>query len=277
MKSLPVYRTSLLLLLSLAVPAALHAQSDCSQIFEHGIFNAAPSSSLELKTRTFVNWLSQSSFDSYATALDSARQLGFSLDAIPAQIGSHQRASDWRNYQASMQTLDMSDKRNLARFTQVVDAAGRAMAKASQTCLSNTKGAAHAVIELTYDPFKFKVRLTYDATDAPASISIRDFTITPDSATCTPTPLHDTTLESSGLRFNCTRQSYSDPIQISANTDKGPLLAKIPGLTPPSPMATKVLDTPLPPTAAGCPAAGQANPNIDKTKQDGNQPVYVCP
>jgi hypothetical protein len=58
-KSFRVYRTSLILLILLAAPAEVIAQSDCSQIVEHGIFSTTPTDSLEKKTRTFVNWLSQ--------------------------------------------------------------------------------------------------------------------------------------------------------------------------------------------------------------------------
>ncbi|MFY9804548.1 MAG: hypothetical protein WA211_12430 [Candidatus Acidiferrales bacterium] len=277
MKSAKVYRTGLILLVFFAMPAAAIAQSGCSQIFEHGIFNTASTDSLELRTRSFVNWLSQSTFVSYGATLDAARRLGFSIDGLPLQIGGHARASDWRNYQASLQTLDMSDKRNLARFSQIVDAADQGIAKAWQACLLTSKGVSHAVIELSYDPFKFKVRLMYDAVGALPSTKILDFTLTPDSAACTP-PIHsDTTLQSSGLVLNCMRQSASDAIRITGNTDKGPLLAELPGLTPPSLVATKLLEPPLGPPPGGCTADNKGNRSIDKKTQDGNQPVYVCP
>ena len=276
MKSFKICRTSLTLMVLLAAPAAVMAQSDCSQIVAHGVFGTAPTDSLEKRTRAFVNWLSQNTFDSYAKAVDAAQQLGFTISDIPAQIGGHARASDWRNYQASLQTLDMSDKRNLSKFSQIVNTADQGMAKAWQTCVSNSKGEAHAAIELSYDPMRFTVRLSYDAAGAPPA-KIRDFAITPESASCTPAVNSSTTLESSGLILNCTRRVASDAVQITGNTDKGTLLANLPGLTPPSSVATRIIDTPLGPPPGGCTTDAKVKANVDDKTQVGSQPVYVCP
>ncbi len=278
MKSFRLYRTSLTLMVLLAAPAAVMAQSDCSQIVEHGVFGTAPTDSLENRTRAFVNWLSQNTFDSYAKAVDAAQQLGFTIDDIPARIGGHARASDWRNYQAALQTVDFSDKRNLSKFSRIVNTADQGMAKAWQTCTSSSKGVAHAAIELSYDPMRFTVRLIYDAAGAPPT-KIRDFSMTPESATCTPAVNSDTTLESSGLILSCTRRVASDAVQITGKTDKGTLLANLPGLTPPSSMATRIIETPLGPPPGGCTidAKAKVNANVDDKSQDGNQPVYVCP
>jgi hypothetical protein len=223
-----------------------------------------------------VNWLSQNTFDSYGKAVDAAQQLGFTIDDTPAQIGGHARASDWRNYQAALQTVDFSDKRNLSKFSRIVNTADQGMAKAWQTCISNSEGVAHAAIELSDDPMRFTVRLIYDAAGAPPA-KMRDFAITPESATCTPAVNSNTTLESSGLILNCTRRVASDAVQITGNTDKGALLANLPGLTPPSSMATRIIDTPLGPPPGGCTTDAKVKANVDDKTQDGSQPVYVCP
>ncbi len=277
MKSFKIYRTTLMLLVFLAAPAGVIAQSDCSLIVKHGIFNASPTGSLEVSTRTFVNWLSESTFDSYAKALDTGRKLGFALDDIPLQIGGHARASDWRNYQASLQTLDLSDKRNLVKLSRVVNSADQGMVKAWQTCALNSKGVAHAAIELSYEPLRFTVRLVYDAVGAPSAGKIVDFTITPNTATCSPKVTSHTTLEASGLILNCTRQLTSDAIQISGNTDKGALLAELPNLTAPSSVATKIIEPPLDPLLGVCTDDTKYKRNIDDKTQSGNQPIYVCP
>ncbi len=270
-------KTSLILLMLLAAPAAVMAQSDCSQITEHGLFSTGPTDSLEKRTRIFVNWLSQNTFDSYGKAIDAAQQLGFTIEGIPVQIGGHARASDWRNYQASLQTLDMSDKRNLSKFSQIVSTADQGMAKTWQNCISNSQGLPRAAIELSYDPLRFAVRLIYEPVGASSAVKIRDFTITPESATCMPTVNSNTTLESSGLILNCTRRVASDAVQIAGNTDKGSLLANLPGLTPPSSVATRILETPLGPPPGGCTTDAKVKPNIDDKTQDGSQPIYVCP
>lgn len=277
MKSFGLYRTSLIFLMLLGAPAEVLAQSDCSQIIEHGLFSTSTADSLERRTRSFVNWLSQNTFDSYGKAFDAARELGITIDDIPLQIGGHPRAADWRKYQASLQTVDFSDKRNLSKFSQIVSTADQGMAKAWETCLSNSKGEPHAAIELSYDPFRFKVRLVYDPVGAPLSAKIHDFTMTPESAACTPMIHSDTTIGSSGLILNCTRQSPSDAIQIIGNTDKGALLAKLPSLTPPSLVATKIIEPPLGPPPGGCTVESKDKRDIDDKTQVGNQPVYVCP
>ncbi len=277
MKSFKVLRTSLILLILLSAPAGAIAQSGCSQILEHGMFNNSSTDSLEIRTRAFVNWLSESTFDSYGKALDAGHKLGFAIDDIPVQMGGHARGSDWRNYQASLQALDLSDKRNLSILSHIVIGADQGMAKTWQACMLQSKGAAHAAIEFSSDPFRFTVRLLYDAVGAPPSVTIRDFTITPDSANCTPTVNSYSALDSSGLILNCTRQSASDAIQISGNTDKGAVLAKLPGLTPPSSVATKVIGPLFEPPFGGCTVDSRGNRTVDGKTQDGNQPVYVCP
>jgi len=123
---------------------------------------------------------------------------------------------------------------------------------------------------------RFTVRLSYDAAGAPP-VKIRDFAMTPESATCTPAVNNSTTLESSGLILNCTRRVASDAVQITGKTDKGALLANLPGLTPPSSVATRVIDTPLGPPPGGCTTDAKVKANVDDKTQDGNQPVYVCP
>ena len=176
-----------------------------------------------------------------------------------------------------MQTLDLSDKRNLDKFSQVVNSADEGMAKAWQICTLNGKGVAHAAIELSHEPLEFTVRLVYDAVGAPSAAKIVDFTITPNTATCSPEVTSHTALEASGLILNCTRESTSDAVQITGNTDKGALSAELPNLTAPSSVATKLIGPPLDPLLGVCTDDTKYKRNIDDKKQSGNQPIYVCP
>jgi hypothetical protein len=223
-----------------------------------------------------VNWLSENTLDSYSKALDAAREMGVRIDDIPKQIGGHSRDSDWHGYQAALQTVDFADKRNLDKFSRIVNTADQGMAKAWQTCVSNSKGQPLAVIELTRSPLQFTVKLADDAAEG-ESVKIRDFTLTPNSASCTPAVNDGATIDSSGMILKCTRRVSSDEIQISAKTDKGELSAILPGLTDPSLVVTKMIETPLGQPPDGCTVDGKGNHNIDAKRQDGNQPVYVCP
>jgi hypothetical protein len=272
MKSMRVCRIALLFLLVPSVPALVFAQSDCSDISQHGLFRSAPTDSLENRTRAFVNWLSENSLDSYAKALNAAREMGVKIDDIPNQIGGHSRDSDWRGYQAALQTVNFADKRNLDKFSRIVNTADQGMKTAWQACLSNSKGQPQAVIELTRDPLQFAVKL-----EAEETVHIRDFTLTPNTADCTPPVNVGSTIDSSGMILKCTRRVSSDQIQISANTDKGQLSATLPGLTAPSLVATKIIETPLGAPPDGCTVDSKGNHNIDAKSQEGNQPVYVCP
>jgi hypothetical protein len=276
MKSLRVCRTALVLLLLPAASPVIFAQSDCSDISQHGLFQSAPTDSLENRTRAFVNWLSENTLDSYVKALNAAREMGVKIDDIPKQVGGHSRDADWRGYQAALQTVDFADMRNLDKFSQIVNTADQGMAKAWQICMSDSKGKPLVVIELTRSPLEFTVRLAYDAT-AGAPVKIRNFTMTPNSASCTPPVKDGATIDSSGMILKCTRRVSSDEIQISAETNKGKLSAILPGLTDPSLVAAKIIETPLGQPSDGCTADGKGRGNIDAKRQDGNQPVYLCP
>jgi hypothetical protein len=92
-----------------------------------------------------------------------------------------------------------------------------------------------------------------------------------------PTVNSHTTIGPGGLILNCTRQFTSDAVQITISTDKGTLMAKLPDLTPPSLVSTKILEPQLEPPLAACTDDTKYKRNIDDKAQSGNQPVYVCP
>jgi len=111
MKASVVVGAVLGLLFTLSVTSTIVAQ-DCGQILEHGIFNTSTTDSLSTKTQTLINWLSQSTFESFAQAKDSAAKIGFAIEGIPIELGGHSRETDWHSYQASLQTLSFSDQKN---------------------------------------------------------------------------------------------------------------------------------------------------------------------
>jgi hypothetical protein len=225
----------LLLLIVITIDTRAMGQ-DCSQILEHGIFNTSSTDSLSIRTQTFINWLSQSTFQSYGQAKDAGAKLGFAIDGIPLELGGYSREMDWRNYQAYLQTLNFSDDKTLQQFSQVVSAVDQGIVDAWKTCIVNQRGVSHAVIEMSDDPKVFTINLVYDPKGPPATAVISSFTVEPSTVDCSPA-VHTTwpfrsEISSSGIILNCTRKSASDAVQVTGNTAKGTLSAKLPGLTP---------------------------------------------
>jgi hypothetical protein len=259
-----------LVLVLFLVPQRALSQTDCGQILEHGVFNVTSTDSLQIKTKTFINWLSQSSFDSYQKAVDTGGALGIPIEGIPIQVSGFFKASDWHNYQASLQKLDFSDEKNLDAFKQVVIAADQGIVAAWTTCVLNKKGEAHAAIEVNYDPKQFVVRLNYTPNGPPPSDKISDFTIVPATVVCKPSIytywFWHTYIESQGMILNCTRQSDSDAIQITGNTEKGAITAKLGGIVPPPTVVAPKVD-PVTELSGTCakntfpPPRGDAIPN----------------
>jgi hypothetical protein len=235
--------------LALGFTPTSFAGPECGQILEHGVFNTTTTYSLSFRTQTLINWLSQSTFESFGQAKDAAANLGFEIGGIPFELGGHSRETDWHNYQSYLQTLNFSDEKTLQQFSQVLTAADAAIVDAWKSCILNNKGVSHAVAEMSYDPKVFTINLIYDPEGPPAEATITSFTITPSSVECDP-PVHTTygfrtSIPSSQLILHCTRKSASDAVQVTGNTLKGPLSAKLPGVMPPSggPNTGKIADS----------------------------------
>jgi len=272
------------LLVFVMAPHRTYCQTECGEILEHGIFNISSTDSLQIRTKVFINWLSQSSLDSYQKALDTGGSLGIPIEDIPVNISGYERASDWHNYQASLQKLDFSDERNLDAFKKVVIAADQGIVSAWTTCVLNKAGEAHAAIEVNSDPRQFLVLLDYTPKGPPNSDEITDFAISPATVTCTPRIytywFWHTYIESQGIILNCTRQLESDAVQITGNSLKGPLKAKLGGISSPPPIAPP--RPPAEPVTTSCskstfgPPAGDA---ISDGYKIGDQDVwhFKCP
>jgi hypothetical protein len=223
-------------ILAFALVCSPARAQDCNAILEHGIFDKTTTDSLRIRTQTLINWLSQTTFTSFSQARDAGLKIGFPIDGIPVELGGYDREKEWSQYQASLQTLDISDTKILDEFHQTVDAADHAIVNAWQVCILNNKGISHAVVEMNDDPKKFTLLLVYDAVGEPYKAKILDFSIAPETAVCQPTISthwywHDD-IPTGGRILNCNRQSASDAIQITGNTEKGPLSAKLPGVVP---------------------------------------------
>lgn len=233
---------------SLFAPHPTFSQIDCGQILEHGVFDITTTDSLKIRTETFVNWLSQSSFDSYKKAMDSGGALGIPIEDIPVQISGFLKFSDWHDYQSAMQKLDFSDEKNLEAFKQVVINADQGLVNAWTTCILNNKGAAHAAIEVNSDPKQFVVHLSYTPNGPPPAAKITDFAIQPSTVTCREkiytSWFWHTYIESQGMILNCTRQSQTDAVQITGNTMKGPITAKLPGIALVNLAGPSIIDLP---------------------------------
>jgi hypothetical protein len=223
------------LFLTLSASPRILAQ-DCNQILEHGIFNTTTTDSLSNRTHTLINWLSQSTLDTYEHATDSAAKLGFSLDGLPAELGGHSKEHDWHNYQSSLQTLNFDDQYTLDLFKQTLVSADKGIVEAWTTCIVNIQGVAHAVIESSYDPTVFTIKLIYQSKGKPYTATISDFSISPSTVKCSPT-IHtwwpfQSEIDSANILLKCTRQSAADAVQMTGNTSRGDVSAKLPGLTP---------------------------------------------
>jgi hypothetical protein len=230
------YSATAFFLFAFAVVCQCSNAQDCSAILEHGIFDKTTTDSLRIRTQTLINWLSQSTFKSFAEARDAGGKIGFPIDGIPIELSGYSRDNEWSQYQASLQTLDISDTRVLQDFHQTLEAADHAIVNAWQVCILNNKGIAHSVVEMNDDPKKFTLLLLYDAVGEPYKAKILDFSIAPDTAVCEPAIAthwywHDN-IPSGGRILNCNRQTAADAIQVTGNTDKGPLSAKLPGIVP---------------------------------------------
>jgi hypothetical protein len=237
---------SLLVLTAVALCPIAGAQ-DCNAILEHGIFDKTSTDTLRIRTHTLINWLSQTEFKSFAEARDAGLKIGFPIDGIPIELGGYSRDNEWSQYQASLQTLDISDTKILEEFHQTVDAADQAIVNAWQVCILSRPGTVHTVAEMSDDPKRFTLLLIYSPVGDPPKAKIYDFVITPSSATCEPSVwtywFWHTDVPSSGLILNCNRQTASDAIQFTGNTAKGPLTAKLPGIVPAVPPPPKTWHT----------------------------------
>lgn len=238
MRACFLVRTVLGLLFSSSFTTRIVAQ-DCGQILEHGIFNTSTTDSLSIKTQTLINWLSQSTFQSYGQARDSAAKIGFAIEGIPIELGGHNRETEWRNYQATLQTLNFSDQKTLDQFSQTLVSADKGIVDAWTACILQKEGIAHSVIELSYDPKVFAIKLVYPPKGPPPTAVITNFAVSPSTVSCSPT-IHTwwpfrTEISSSSIILNCSRQSAADAVQVTGNTLKGELLARLPGLTPAAP------------------------------------------
>ena len=234
MRACFLVRTVLGLLFALSCTSRIVAD-DCSQILEHGIFNKISTDSLSTKTHTLINWLSQSTFESYGQAKDSAAKIGFAIEGIPIELGGHSRETDWRNYQATLQTLSFSDLKTLDQFSQTVVSADKGIVDAWTACITERPGVSHAVIVSSYDPRVFTIELIYQMVGTPPTAKINNFTVTPSTVHCTPRVGTGSEITSSSIIMACSRHSATDAIQVTGNTSKGPISAKLPGLTPPAP------------------------------------------
>jgi hypothetical protein len=235
MKARVIVGTVLGLLFALSVSPRILAQ-DCNQILEHGIFNTSSTDSLSTKTQTLINWLSQSTFESFVQAKDSAARIGFAIEGIPIELGGHSRETDWHNYQASLQTLNFSDQKTLDQFSQTVISADKGIVDAWTACILQRPGVSHAVIVSSYDPKVFTVELIYQMVGPPPTTTIKDFTVSPTTVHCSPRVRAGSEISSTSIILNCSRQSAVDAVQVTGNTSKGPLSAKLPGLTPRAPI-----------------------------------------
>jgi hypothetical protein len=236
-----------LLLLAIATICPLASAQDCNAILEHGIFDKTATDTLRIRTQTLINWLSQTEFKSFAEARDAGLKIGFPIDGIPVELGGYSRDNEWSQYQASLQTLDISDTKILEEFHQTVNAADQAIVNAWQVCILNNRGISHAVIEMNDDPKKFTLLLVYDAVGEPYKAKILDFSIAPTTAICQPGIWtywfwHDD-IPTGGRILNCSRQTSTDSIQITGNTAKGPLSAKLPGVVAAVPPPAKTWHT----------------------------------
>jgi hypothetical protein len=222
----------------LLVPTMVNAQA-CHEILEHGVFATSDTETLRIRVQKLLNWLSQSTFESYQQALDSGAKLGFVLDDLPINVSGYEKYSNWRQYQASLQTLDLSDTRTLDQFRQVTSTADRAIVSAWRDCILNNKGVAHALIEQGYDAKQFTLDLTYSPVGPPEKAGIYDLTISPGSPEVTCKPVLDTGkylhdyITSAGRILNCSRQQATQAVLVTGNTEKGELSAKLPGMVPP--------------------------------------------
>lgn len=210
----------------------------CGEILEHGIFNITATDTLETKTKILINWLSQTTLDSQEKAVNTGAALGVPIQGVPFQANGHMDAQEWRNYQAHLQSLNLSDEATLNAFKQVVITADQGIVNAWSKCTTEGKGVPHAVVEVNYDPKKFLVHLTYSPNGRPYSAVIDDFSIRPETVHCEPAIytywFWHSEIGSQGKILNCSRQSATDDIQLSGNTEKGPLKARLAGFVPPS-------------------------------------------
>jgi hypothetical protein len=213
----------------------------CHEILEHGVFATSDTESLRIRVQKLLNWLSQTTFESYGEARDVGAKMGFVLDDLPVNLNGYARDSNWRQYQASLQTLDLSDTRTIDKFSQVTTAADRAIVDAWRDCILNNRGVAHALIEQGYDAKQFTIDLTYSPVGPPEKAGIYDLTISPGPPAVICDPKLDTgkyihdSITSAGRILNCNRQQATQAVQVTGNTEKGELSAKLPGMVTPVP------------------------------------------
>jgi hypothetical protein len=213
----------------------LSAQDMCSPIVAHGLWDHSDWINSTKRTQAFLNWLSQDTFDKFQNAKDVGGQIGVPIDDIPVAIDGHDREKEWHEYQSSLRTLqDGSETFN--RFQQlVVDKADPGIIAAWSACTANSRGFTQILVEQGFDARQFTVKLTYDPVGPPPFARVASFDISPPTVVCKPSikPVwwwFAPKIKSEGKIFNCTRSTLEAAVQVTGNTSKGTIQAKLPGL-----------------------------------------------
>ena len=110
-----------------------------------------------------------------------------------------------------MQTLDMSDKRNLAVFTKLLTPPAAPWPRRPDVPFETPRGRRRRGHRVDLRPLQIQRRLTYDATDAPASISDAISPITPTPAKTVGTPTLTPPHHSRILRIALRLQRRANP------------------------------------------------------------------